>query len=346
MHSNVTSAVARSLLGLFLALTVSLGCRSKTRDGGALRMGCFANVTHAQGLLGRGRGDFAAAVGRPVTWRIFNAGPSEMEALLAGELDVAYVGPSPAVNAWLRSGKKGLRVIAGAVSGGASLVVHPRAGIQKPADFRGKKIASPELGNTQDVALRAWLRGQGLAEGREVKVLPLKNPDILMLFARGELDAAWVPEPWATRLVLDAGGQRYLNEAELWPQGRFITTVLVAREDWLRRHPEEVRAVLRTHLALTEWISANRSEAVERVRKELEGIHKTALNPTLFTEAFRFLEFTDDPLLNTIQLSAERAWQLGFLPEAPGGLDGLLDLRMLEMVKAERSLVAPGSGAR
>lgn len=320
----------RCLLAL-LCLVPFQACRRHTQP---LRLGCFANLTHAQALLGKSRGDFRVQ-GRPVAWRLFNAGPTEMEALLAGELDAAYVGPNPAVNAWLRSGRTGLKILAGSVSGGASLVLRPASGIRGAADFRGRKVASPELGNTQDVALRSWLRGAGLEPGRDVKVLPVKNPEILSLFVRGQVDAAWVPEPWATRLVQEAGGVRFLDEADLWPEGRFTTAVLVGREAWMREHPDEVRTVLRTHVALTAWIAAHPEAAAEGVRKALEAVHGSPLRPDLVREAFRFLRFTDDPLAGTIQVSAERAWKLGFLPERPERLEDLVDRRFLQEVKAE-----------
>jgi NitT/TauT family transport system substrate-binding protein len=336
-NENLMSARTwRNVLVLAILLCLPMACARKRQAARELRLGCFANVTHAQALMGRGNGAFAKEVGVPVTFRIFNAGPTEMEALLAGELDVAYVGPNPAVNAWLRSGRKGLRIIAGSVSGGASLVVHPRAGIRQASDFRGKRMASPELGNTQDVALRAWLRAQGMEPGRDVKVMPIKNPEILQLFIQGELDAAWVPEPWATRLIQEAGGRRFLDEAELWPGGQFATTVVVAREAWLRDNPDRARAFLRAHEALTERIQAHPTEAAKEVKAELEKIYKSPLRSELLAEAFRFLRFTDDPLPDTLKTSAERAWQLGFLPSRPERMEELVDLRLLQQVKAER----------
>jgi NitT/TauT family transport system substrate-binding protein len=221
-----------------------------------VHVGYFPNITHSQALVGKATGKFEAGLGAnaKVDWKEFNAGPSVIEALFAGALDLAYVGPNPAIAGYIRSKGAALRVIAGATSGGAALVVRPAAGIQSPKDFHGKRIATPQLGNTQDVALRAWLQANGLQvreKGGDVQVIPIANPDQLTLFLKGEIDGAWAPEPWASRLVHAANGRIYLDERDLWPNGKFATALLIARADFLREHPDVVKAWLQTHVELT-----------------------------------------------------------------------------------------------
>ncbi|KKT74540.1 MAG: sulfate ABC transporter substrate-binding protein [Candidatus Peregrinibacteria bacterium GW2011_GWA2_44_7] len=193
-----------------------------------VRIGHFPNITHAQALVGHANGLFEKNLG-PVEWSIFNAGPSVIEALFAGQIDIAYIGPSPAINGYVKSQGDALRVVAGAASGGAALVVRAGSGIEKPADFHGKKIASPQLGNTQDVALRSWLKGQGLKLkeiGGDVQVFPVSNADQVTLFLKGEIDGAWTVEPWVSILEKTAGGKVFLDEASLWSEGKYATTVL------------------------------------------------------------------------------------------------------------------------
>ena len=190
----------------FVVLLLAVAPISMINAQVEVRAGFFPNISHPQALVGKAQGTFERSLGPGfrVEWKQFNAGPSVIEAIFAGALDLAYIGPSPTLNGYIQSHGDALRVVGGACSGGASLVVREGAGIAKASDFHGKRVASPQLGNTQDVALRAWLHSQGLAttdKGGDVQVLPLANPDQLTLFLKGELDAAWAPEPWATRLI-------------------------------------------------------------------------------------------------------------------------------------------------
>src|SRR5215467_4857137 len=182
-----------------------------------MRVGAFPNITHAQAMVGKANGYFEKAMGSgvKVDWKSFNAGPAAIEALYAGAIDMTYIGPNPTISGFVRSNGEALRVVAGAASGGASLVVRNDAGINKPEDFHGKKVASPQLGNTQDVALRAWLKAHGMKpidKGGDVQIMPMANPDQLTLFMKKELDAAWAPEPWATRLIREGNGRLFLDE--------------------------------------------------------------------------------------------------------------------------------------
>ncbi|MCI0671747.1 MAG: ABC transporter substrate-binding protein, partial [Myxococcaceae bacterium] len=226
------------------------GCQKQRAPGeGPLRLGFFPNITHGQALVGHAEGHFVRALGEDgVEFKQFTAGPQAMEAVLAGSLDACYVGSGPALLAYVRS-QGAVRVVAGSASGGAVLVTR---GPMEAQALRGRKVAVPQIGNTQDIALRTWLHAQGLQSwdrGGDVHVLPLTNADTLQLFARGQLDAAWVPEPWGARLVHEAGGRIWVDERELWPGGVFPSTVLVVTEKALRERPAQVEALVRAHVA-------------------------------------------------------------------------------------------------
>src|ERR1700752_2832014 len=227
-----------------------------------VRVGAFPNITHAQAMVGKANAAFEKAMGPNVKieWKSFNAGPSAIEALFAGAIDMTYIGPNPTISGYVRSNGEALRVVAGAASGGAALVVRNDSGISKPSDFHGKKVASPQLGNTQDVALRAWLKANGLKttdKGGDVQIVPLANPDQLTLFLKKDLDAAWAPEPWATRLIREGNGRLFLDERTLWPGGQFICANLIVSPKFLRDHPDVVKNWLRAHVELTEWINSH-----------------------------------------------------------------------------------------
>ena len=306
----------------------------------SVRIGHFPNITHAQPVIGRSLGTFEKHMGAPIDWKLFNAGPSEMEALIAGQLDIAYVGPNPAVNAFLRSRGKALRIIAGAAGGGAALVVPKDTRFASARDFRGKRIASPELGNTQDVALRHWLQINGLIAGRDVQVIPIKNPDILMLFQQKKLDGAWVPEPWVSRLLQEGGGKIQLDERQLWPEGKFPTTVVVVRAEFYEKNRHIVKKFLETHVEITEWIQRNPAEAHSRFNEQLKRLISKAMPMPLLVEAFSRVTVTSDPLAGPLLTSAGWAQELGYLPkktDLSGGINGLIDVTLLNEILKEKS---------
>jgi NitT/TauT family transport system substrate-binding protein len=335
-----------SLFAITLAILLITGPGpgwAETRP--AVRVGCFPNINHAQALVGRSLGSFERGMGCPIDWKVFNAGPSEMEALLAGQLDIAYVGPNPAVNAFLRSRGRLLRIIAGAAGGGASLVVPKGAPFTVAGHFRGKRIASPELGNTQDVALRSWLRSNGLIPGRDVQVVPIRNADILMLFQQKKLDGAWVPEPWATRLLHEGGGRTFIDERSLWKDGSFPTAVVVVRSEFLLRHRELVRRFVEGHVYVTRWIAANPRDAGKRLNEQLRIYAGRPLPAAILAEAISRLTITYDPMAAKIITCADRALELGYLPrrtDLSGGLKGLFELGLLNDVLKKNSLAAVG----
>ncbi len=306
-----------------------------------VRVGAFPNITHPQAMIGKGNGAFEKALGPNVkiNWKTFNAGPAAVEALFAGAIDMTYIGPNPAITAYVRSGGEAVRVVAGAASGGAALVVRNDGGINKPEDFRGKKVASPQMGNTQDVALRAWLKAHGMKstdKGGEVQVIPLANPDQLTLFLKKQLDAAWAPEPWATRLIREGNGRLFLDERDLWPKGQFVTAHLIVRTKFLQEHPDLVKNWLRAHVELTDWINGHLPEAKQALNAQIQKETGKALPPAVLDEAFGRLQVTYDPLHTALLTAAKSAFDAGFLGRQMPDLNGMYDLSLLNQVLREK----------
>jgi NitT/TauT family transport system substrate-binding protein len=301
---------------LFLILGAGAACAENI----TLRVGYFPNITHAQGVIGsvttsEGHGWFEQRLGPGVTiqWFAYNAGPSAMEAIFAGSIDLTYVGPSPALNAYIRSDGDEIRVIAGAAEGGAALVVQGDGRIKQPADFKGKRLATPQLGNTQDVAARAWLKKQGFRitlTGGDVQVLPTANPDQLPLFERGQIDAVWTVEPWVSRLELDAKGKVYLEQNDA------VTTVLVASVNLLKTHPELAEKFRAAHTELTAWINAHPDEAKALVRAGLKAATRREIPAALVNNAWQRLHFTDQVAPAQFAALVADAQSVGFLRNA------------------------------
>jgi NitT/TauT family transport system substrate-binding protein len=306
-----------------------------------IRVGAFPNVTHPQAMVGKGSGWFEKALGSKarIEWKSFNAGPSAIEALFAGAIDMTYIGPNPAISGYVRSNGEALRIVAGATSGGAALVVRSASGIQKPEDFHGKRIASPQMGNTQDVALRAWLKSHGMKstdKGGDVQVIPLANPDQLTLFVKRELDAAWAPEPWATRLIREGSGRLFLDERTLWPNGQFITAHLIVRTQFLREHPDLVKDWIRGQVELTEWINGHIPEAKKLLNQQIAKETGKALPDAVLDESFGRLQVTYDPLRSSLLSAAKSAFDAGFLGRQMPDLSSLYDLSLLNQVLREK----------
>jgi len=309
-----------------------------------VRVGYFPNLTHSQALIGLARGDFAQSLGPQalIEPMVFNAGPSVIEALFAGEIDLAYIGPNPAINGFVRSQGEALRVIAGATSGGAAFIVRPEAGIASPDDLNGKRLATPQLGNTQDVALRSYLGQHQLLtteQGGTVQIIPTANPQILDLFRRGEIDGAWVPEPWGTRLLLEGGGELFFDERSLWPDGDFTTALLIVRTEFLSAHPDLVQRWLQAHVNLTVWEESNPDEAKRLANEEIGRITSQALPQAVLDGAWSRQRVTYDPLSATINASAEAAYAAGYLESEPD-LSGMIELGPLQAVLADLGLPA------
>ncbi len=334
-----TQAVSIALLAASLVLSSSAAAQSRP----LIRAGHFPNLAHAQAMIGKANGwfDKALAPDAQITWKVFNAGPSAIEAIYAGEIDLAYIGPNPAISGYVRSHGQALRIVAGATSGGAALIVRADAGISKPEDLRGKKIASPQLGNTQDVALRAWLAQHGLKlreKGGDVMVLPIANPDQLTLFVRKQIDAAWAPEPWASRLIREANGKLFLDERQLWPGGQFVTAHVIVSTKFQRQHRALLRKWLKAHVELTEWITKNLSEAKRILNEQLRKETGKALPAQILDDSFSRLQVTYDPVRHSLLTSATRAFDAGLLGRERPNLSGIYDLAVLNEVLRQSGL--------
>ena len=299
-----------------------------------LRLGYFPNVTHATAIVGIENGIFQDKLGSDVTLttQTFNAGGDVVEAIFNGGLDASYVGPNPAINAWAQSEGTAIKIVSGATSGGAFLVVSPD--ITSADQLAGKTLASPQLGNTQDVALRAWLKEQGfetdLEGGGDVSVTPLANADILTAFTTGDLDGAWVPEPWATRMIEEGGGHVLVDERDLWPDGKFVTTHLIVATEFLNAHPDVVKGLLEGQVAANQFVNENGDEAQQVVASAIGELTGSELDPAILAASWENLTFTNDPIASSLAVSAQHAEDVGLLD--PVDLDGIYDLTLLNEV--------------
>lgn len=316
-----------SCLILVCALIVMAGCNQENPDSKVIRIGGFPNVTHVQALVARnmtrhGEGWFERYLpGYTVEWYTYNAGPTAMEALFGRTSDLTYVGPSPALNAYAVSAGREVRLLAGAVNGGAALMVAPESGINSPADFKGRSIATPQLGNTQDVSCRAWLAKNGLKctlEGAgDCRVAPTPNSMQLQLMKQGEIAACWTVEPWVSRLESMAGARVLVQEPDV------VTTVLAGRVGWLKLHPQEAATIIRAHRELTQWIIEHPEEAQARVVDELTQLTQAPMEPELVRSAWKRLKLTDAIDLPGLEQFVKDAQATGLLDRVPP-LEGMI----------------------
>ena len=334
-----------ALTALGLSAMMLAGCASASADPGSgsatsevteVRLGYFANVTHAPALVGVSEGLFEDALGDvELKTEIFNAGPAAIEALSAGAIDATYIGPNPAINTFIQSGGESANIIAGATSGGAALVVDDS--IQSVSDLEGKNLATPQLGNTQDVALRSWLADEGFetsaSGGGDVTITPTENAQTLTLFQDGQVDGAWLPEPWVSRLIVEAGAHVLVDEADLWPDGNFPTTVLLVRKEFAQQHPEIVDELLDGHIASIGWIDEHTDEAPAVINDALEEATGKKLPGEVLTRALENVSFTVDPSAATFETLVQNGLAVGTQKE--GSIDGLFDLTALNALLEE-----------
>jgi NitT/TauT family transport system substrate-binding protein len=338
-HLKHLAIIATAAIAL-IACGQAAGSASTSDDGPlTLRLGLFPNLTHATALVGVKKGFFADALGPKVTieTHTFNAGGDAVTAILSGAIDATFVGPNPTTNAFSKSHGQAIKVIAGATSGGALLVVKPT--ITSVAGLRGAKIADPQLGGTQDVALRWYLKSQGFnsdtSGGGDVHVLPQDNAQTLTAFKQGQIDGAWLPEPWASRLIVEGGGRILVDERDLWPQGRFVTTNLIVSTTFLKAHPKRVKALLEGLYSASTYLNSNPDEGQAVTNDAVAEITGKKLAAGVVATAWPHMTFTLDPLADTLKASADHAHNVGLLGSVD--LHGLYDLTLLNQVLAEHS---------
>ena len=323
-----------------IAVTIiTLGTPSShSSQENTVRVAFFPNIGHSIAIVGMEKGIFAEKLGNQtfIETRLFDSGPQVIESIFANEIDIAYVGPAPAINGFLKSDGKALKILAGAASGGVSLVVHPDSKIESVDDFSGKRIAAPQIGNTQDISLRNYLYQNNLKpaeKGGSVYVINVANPDIFTLFSKGELDAAWVPEPWATRLVQQLGGIKLFQEKDLWPDQKFSSAVLIVRSEFLEKHPDVVQKWVEAHVQTSNWINEHRNETEIIYNGFLKKNTGKTLQPEILHEAFSNLQITYDPIESSVYTFAERANSLGYLGREGYSLEGIFYTEPLNSIK-------------
>lgn len=347
MDYRVKAGIAAALVAFVIGTSAAFNDRPLGKVSGSsgpsdvLRLGYFPNINHAPAVIGVGNGDYQDALGNVRLERqIFTAGPAAIEGLNAGRIDCAYVGPNPAINGYLKS-EGSLEVVSGVSSAGAVFVVRDGAGIDSPDDFAGKTLASPQLGNTQDVALRNYLKEHGydvrVQGGGDPVIQPTKPADILTLMVKGEVDGAWVPEPWGARLDREGDASIFLDERDLWEGGQFTTSLIICKSDYVENNPQAVRALIGAHVDKTLWISGHKEEAIGQFNEHVAEILRAEFDEGDLRESLARMEFTYDPLEETVVQSAQDAYALGLLDEEPD-LQGMFSLEILNSVLRERGL--------
>jgi NitT/TauT family transport system substrate-binding protein len=305
-----------------------------------LRLGYFPNITHAQALYARATGDFERKTGVRIQWTSFNAGPTAIESLFTDAVDATFIGPSPTINGYIKSRGEKFVIVAGGASGGAGLVVRPDASINGEKDFADKTIATPQLGNTQDIAARVWFaeKGYRLRErGGNVSLIPLSNPDQLTMFKKKHIDGAWTIEPWLARLEVEGGGVLFLDEKTLWPNGKYVTTHLVVSKAYLADHRETVNKLIAALVEVTERINRDKPAAISVLNDQLKKETGKSLKAEVIQKAMSRVEFTWDPVCASLEKSAQASRRIGFIKHPPA-LGGIYSLSLLNEVLKEKNL--------
>lgn len=323
---------AVSVLGL-------VGCSSQDKETKKVRVGFFPNITHSQALVGKNEGQFQKYIGDnySIEWKRFNAGPEQLQSLFAGEVDIGYIGPGPAINAFTNS-MGDVQIIAGASNAGAVLVVRKDADISSVKDLKGKKVAVPQYGNTQDISLRSLLKANGLEDktrGGTVEIIQSENANTKNLLDRGKVDAALVPEPWGSRYVKEIGAKIVLDYKDIWRDGNYSTAVIVARKDFLNAHPDIVENFLRAHVELTDYINNDQENAKTIINKELKNLTNKTLPKDILDSAFQRLKVTNNPEKEAISEMVDLLVDIRYIKRNPD-LKDLYDLDLLNKILKEK----------
>ena len=317
-------------IGAIIAIAVitSLGNSSDQANQDKVRVAFFPSIGHAVPIVGIENGIFQRGIGDQIKieTKLFDSGPQVIESIFARSIDIAYVGPGPVINGFLKSHGNDIKILAGAASGGASFIIQPDSGLDSIENFDGKRIASPQISNSQDVSLRYYLASNDLKpieKGGTVFVLNISNPDIYTLFAKGDIDGAWVSEPWATMLVQELNGIRLFNEEKLWPNEQFASVLLIARTNYIENNPEIIHNWIKSHEETVLWINSNPDKSKSMFSDFLLGYMGKSLPPEIIDESFSNLTITADPIKNSVFTFAERADSLGYLGRSGYNLDGI-----------------------
>ncbi|QLH03296.1 sulfate ABC transporter substrate-binding protein [Nitrosopumilus cobalaminigenes] len=321
LSAGIGGIILLSVLGFFFN-------SSEESHDNKIRIAYFPNIGHAIPIVGIEKGFFETSMGNTtkIETRVFDSGPQAIESLFANSVDLAYVGPGPAINGFLNSENNNVKILAGAASGGASFIVHPESEINIASDFAGKKIAAPQIGNTQDVSLRHYLSENGLKtadKGGSVVVYNIPNPDIYTLFVKGDIDGAWIAEPWATILVTELDGKRLFHEEELWPNQEFASVLLIANADYVKKNPDVISNFLSSHYETVTWINQNPVDTRILFNNFLNSHLGQSLSDDVVDIALSNLVITGDPLHDSIHSFAEKADTLGYLGRNGYDLSGI-----------------------
>ena len=315
-------------LSVIVLMVAVLNSTSTDNSGNEIRVAFFPSISHAVPIVGIENNIFQENLTEQkiIEVKIFDSGPQVIESLFAKSIDLAYVGPGPIINGFLKSNGQDLKILAGAANGGASFIIQKDSGLDSIENFQGKRIASPQISNTQDVSLRHYLSTHGLEpveKGGTVFVLNISNPDIYTLFAKGDIDGAWVPEPWATILVEELGGVRLFNESQFWPEKQFSSVLLIGRTNFIEQNPETVEKWILSNQKTAEWINSNPDKTKMIYNEFMQDYMGKTFSKKIVDESFSNLEITSDPIKNSVLTFAERADSLGYLGRSGYNLDGL-----------------------
>ena len=311
-----------------IAITITSFSDSDQINQDKIRVAFFPSIGHIIPIVGLEEKIFEKGIGeeKQIETKLFDSGPQVIESIFSGSIDVAYVGPGPIINGFLKSDGKDIKILSGAASGGASFIIQPNSGLESLENFDGKRIASPQISNSQDVSLRYYLESHGLKsveKGGTVFVLNISNPDIYTLFAKGDIDGAWVPEPWATILVEELDGIRLFNEEKLWPNEEFASVLLIVRTEYLENNPETIQKWVESHEKTVTWINANPDKSKSLFSSFLIDYMGKSLPTKIIDESFSNITITSDPIKNSVIIFAERADSLGYLGRDGYNLDGI-----------------------
>ena len=311
-----------------IAITIISFSDSDQINQDKIRVAFFPSIGHIIPIVGLEEKIFEKGIGeeKQIETKLFDSGPQVIESIFSGSIDVAYVGPGPIINGFLKSDGKDIKILSGAASGGASFIIQPNSGLESLENFDGKRIASPQISNSQDVSLRHYLESHGLKSvenGGTVFVLNISNPDIYTLFAKGDIDGAWVPEPWATILVQELDGIRLVNEEKLWPNEEFASVLLIVRTEYLENNPETIQKWVESHEKIVTWVNSNPDKSKSLFSSFLIDYMGKSLPTKIIDESFSNITITSDPIKNSVIIFAERADSLGYLGRDGYNLDGI-----------------------